>query len=171
MLRGTLITAIFHKATELNIAGTQIATSVTLMSTDVERIVRGLLDMHEFWANVIQVGFCTWLIEIELGLACLVPIGVALVTFGITVWLSTFTTAFQMKWVAKIEARLGFTTSMLGAMKYIKLSGLSTKVGALLERARVQEVQAAAQFRFLAVVSATLANVPLLISPVITFAV
>ena len=171
MLRGTLITAIFQKATELNIAAMDSSTSVTLMSTDVERIVRGLLDMHEFWANIIQVGFCTWLIQIELGLACLVPIGVALIAFGITVWLSTFTTTFQMKWVNKIQERIGFTTSMLGAMKYIKLSGLSPKVGPLLEHTRVEEVRAAGQFRLLSVVSSTLANVPLLISPVVTFAV
>lgn len=171
MLRGTLITAIFHKATELNIAALDSSTSVTLMSTDAERIVRGLLDVHEFWANIIQVGFCTWLIQIELGLACLVPIGVALIAFGITVWLSTFTTAFQMKWVTKIQERIGFTTSMLGAMRYIKLSGLGPKVGPLLERARVEEVRAAGQFRLLSVVSSTLANVPLLISPVITFAI
>ncbi|KAF1972252.1 putative multidrug resistance protein [Bimuria novae-zelandiae CBS 107.79] len=171
MLRGTLITAIFRKATELNIAALDSSTSVTLMSTDVERIVRGLLDIHEFWANIIQVGICAWLIQIELGLACLVPIGVALIAFGITIWLSTFTTAFQMKWVTKIEERLGFTTSMLGAMRYIKLSGLAPKVGPLLERARVREVRAAGQFRLLSAVSVTLANVPLLISPVITFAV
>ncbi|KAL1595346.1 hypothetical protein SLS60_010037 [Paraconiothyrium brasiliense] len=171
MLRGILITAIFHKATELNIAALDSSTSVTLMSTDVERIVRGLLDMHEFWANVIQVGLCTWLIQIELGLACLVPIGVALTAFGVTIWLSTFTTAFQIKWVNKIEERIGFTTSMLGSMRSIKLSGLGPKVGPLLERARVREVQAAGQFRLLSVVSSTLANVPLLISPVITFAV
>lgn len=171
MLRGTLITTIFHKATELNLATRDSSSSVTLMSTDVERTIRGLLDLHEFWANVVQVGICTWLIQIEVGLACLVPVGVALIAFGTTVSLSTFTTSFQMKWVTKIEERIGFTTSILGAMRYIKISGLGPKVGPLLEQTRIHEVQAAGQFRLLSVVSSTVANIPLLISPVITFAV
>jgi hypothetical protein len=76
-----------------------------------------------------------------------------------------------MKWVTKIEERIGFTTSILGAMRYIKISGLGPKVGPLLEQTRVHEVQAAGQFRLLSVVSSTVANIPLLISPVITFAV
>ncbi|KAF2638302.1 putative ABC multidrug transporter [Massarina eburnea CBS 473.64] len=168
-LRGTLITTIFHKATELNLVALDSSTSVTLMSTDVERVVRGLIDLHEFWANFIQVGFCAWLIRVELGLACLAPIGVALVTFGVTIWLTNFTTAFQMKWVKKIEERLGFTTAMLGAIRYIKMSGLSSKVGPLLEHTRLEEVQAAGKFRLLSVATSTLGNVPLLISPVIAF--
>jgi hypothetical protein len=48
------------------------------MSTDVERTVRGLIDLHEMWANVIQVAIATWLIEIELGAACIGPVVVAL---------------------------------------------------------------------------------------------
>jgi ATP-binding cassette subfamily C (CFTR/MRP) protein 1 len=77
MLRGTLITAIYQKATELNISDVDISTSVTLMSTDTERVIRGLIDLHEFWANIVQVAVGTWLVSIELGLACIAPIGIA----------------------------------------------------------------------------------------------
>ena len=52
--------------------------TVTLMSTDCERVSRGLLGLHDLWANVIQVGLATWLIEREMGVACVGPIGVTI---------------------------------------------------------------------------------------------
>jgi ATP-binding cassette subfamily C (CFTR/MRP) protein 1 len=81
MLRGSLITAVFEKATELSLADSSSAKSVTLMSTDVERTIRGLLDMHDMWANVIQVAIAAWLIETELGVACVAPILIAIGMF------------------------------------------------------------------------------------------
>jgi ATP-binding cassette, subfamily C (CFTR/MRP), member 1 len=50
---------------------------VSLMSTDCERIARGLKDVHELWANVLQIGLATWLIEREIAVACTGPVGVA----------------------------------------------------------------------------------------------
>jgi ATP-binding cassette, subfamily C (CFTR/MRP), member 1 len=51
------------------------------MSTDCERIVRGLTVLHELWANVVQVALATWLIERELGIACIAPIVVTVGKF------------------------------------------------------------------------------------------
>jgi ATP-binding cassette, subfamily C (CFTR/MRP), member 1 len=48
--------------------------AVSLMSTDIERIVNGHRNLHEVWANVISVCIATWLLQTELGLVCLVPI-------------------------------------------------------------------------------------------------
>jgi ATP-binding cassette, subfamily C (CFTR/MRP), member 1 len=77
MIRGTLVTAIFQKTTEISITALGNSTSVTLMGTDVERIMRGLRDMHELWANVIQVTLATWLLSRQLGLACIAPLVIA----------------------------------------------------------------------------------------------
>jgi hypothetical protein len=77
MFRGTLVTAIFTKTTEISITALGDLAAVTLMSTDVERIVKGLREVHEMWANVIQVILATWLLGEQLGLACLAPIAIA----------------------------------------------------------------------------------------------
>lgn len=37
------------------------------MSTDIERTEMGLRFVHELWANVIQVGLATWLLQQQLG--------------------------------------------------------------------------------------------------------
>ncbi|OAG06384.1 P-loop containing nucleoside triphosphate hydrolase protein [Paraphaeosphaeria sporulosa] len=171
MLRGSMITTVFRKATDLSLGQFDPAESVTLMSTDVERVNRGLLDMHDFWANIVQVAVATWLIKVELGVAAVAPIAVALATLGVTMWLSSFTTKFQMAWLGKIQGRIGLASSVLSSMKIIKILGLSTKVGRKLEQARIDEIQTAGKFRLISVLSASMANVPMLISPVITFVI
>ena len=85
MIRGALTTALYRKTMEIdskNINGTR---TVTLMSTDTERIVRGLLVFHELWANIIQIGLATWLIQVQIGLACIGPIAVTLGEFSTTI--------------------------------------------------------------------------------------
>lgn len=70
--------AIYRKTTEISITALDNSAAVTLMSTDVERIVLGLRSIHEIWANAIQVGVATWLLQRELGLSCIAPIAVAI---------------------------------------------------------------------------------------------
>jgi hypothetical protein len=74
-----LITAIYKKTTSIDLATSIEGKSVTLMGTDAERIVRGLQDMHELWASIVQIALATWLLQVELGAACVGPI---IVTFG-----------------------------------------------------------------------------------------
>jgi len=77
ILRGVLVTAIFNKTTEISITALDNSAAVTLMSTDVERIVRGLRKFNELWASVIQIIFATWLLQREIGLPCLAPVVVS----------------------------------------------------------------------------------------------
>jgi len=78
MVRGALVTAIYQKTTEISIIALDNSAAVTLMSTDVERIEQGLKQLHEFWANLLQTCIATYLLQRELGLACLTPIGLAI---------------------------------------------------------------------------------------------
>lgn len=47
MLRGTLVSAIYSKTTELGIAAVDNNAAITLMSTDVERLILGLRGLHD----------------------------------------------------------------------------------------------------------------------------
>ena len=66
------------KTTRLCIKDMDPAASLTLMSADIERIVQGWETMHEIWANVIEVGLALYLLERQLGVACVVPVAVAI---------------------------------------------------------------------------------------------
>lgn len=77
MNRGFLVSAIYRKTTEISITAIDNLAAVTLMSTDTERITNALQGVHEIWANLVQIGIATSLLERELGLACLAPVLVA----------------------------------------------------------------------------------------------
>jgi ATP-binding cassette subfamily C (CFTR/MRP) protein 1 len=55
MPRGSLIATVLKKATDLNRETLDPAESVMFMSTDVERINKGLRDMYKLWADMFQV--------------------------------------------------------------------------------------------------------------------
>lgn len=81
MIRGSLVAAIYRKTTEISLTALDNSAAVTLMSTDVERIVVGLKALHEFWANLVQVGISTWLLQQELGVACVAPVALSIGSF------------------------------------------------------------------------------------------
>jgi len=59
---------------------------------------------------------------------------------------------------------------MLGHMKSVKMSGLSQVLSDAIAKLRAEEIQAATPFRSISAVSAALAQLPVLISPVAAFA-
>jgi hypothetical protein len=101
------------------------------MSTDVERIINGLRLMHEFWANLIQVVIATYLLQRELGVACVAPIAVSIGRFLLkpsvikiistdlylasvigTFCLSSTATKKQAEWMEHIQKRVGKLQSL-----------------------------------------------------------
>ena len=68
---------LYNKATDIPLADVDTASSLTLMSADIERIVTGMQTGHELWANSIEVALAIFLLERQLGVACAVPVGVA----------------------------------------------------------------------------------------------
>jgi hypothetical protein len=77
MIRGILVGAIYHKTAEISITALDNSASVTLMSTDVQRIVDGIQKIHEVWASFLEIGIGTWLLQRQLGLACIIPVIIA----------------------------------------------------------------------------------------------
>ena len=83
MVRGGLISMMFAKTSSLKANAADPATSMTLMSADIERITNGWQTMHEIWANVIEIALAIYLLERQLGAACAIPIGVAIGKFSL----------------------------------------------------------------------------------------
>lgn len=72
---------LYSKMTDLSITAADPGSSLTLMSADIERITTGWQTMHEVWANAIEIGLAIYLLERQLGVACVVPVAVALREF------------------------------------------------------------------------------------------
>jgi hypothetical protein len=54
--------------------------SITLMGTDVERIVRHFWSIHEAWAGPVDVSIGVFLLARQLGVASVIPAAISLST-------------------------------------------------------------------------------------------
>jgi ATP-binding cassette, subfamily C (CFTR/MRP), member 1 len=172
MTRGCLVSAIYRKTTEISLGAIDDTNAaVTLMSADVERIVLGLKMGHEIWAGLIQVALATWLLEGELGIACLAPIFIAISCGFAATWVSRTANDRQKRWMEAVQIRIGVTSTMLSSIRGIKMTGLTDKFRLLIRSLRLTEISCVNRFRLLQIWTAVIAFTPDLAAPVATFAV
>ena len=69
---------LYNKTADLSITSVDPAASLTLMSADIERITAGWQTMHEIWANLVEVALAIWLLQRQLGVACVIPLAVSI---------------------------------------------------------------------------------------------
>ena len=74
MMRAGLVAGIYSKTLDMPVTAADPTAAITLMSTDVERITNGTTHIHETWANIVEVAIAIWLLERQLGVACVVPV-------------------------------------------------------------------------------------------------
>nr|RBQ93412.1 hypothetical protein FVER53263_06312 [Fusarium verticillioides] len=170
LLRGVLVSAVFSKATDLSITITDDSAAVTLMSSDVDVIVRASREIHEFWANIIQLAIATWLLSTHIGYAAVGPVIVSLIALIATVLVSPLARKYQISWLDKTQKRVGITSAMIGHIKSIKCSGLAQNLSDTILNLRADEIKASRPFRIVSSVTSAIAQVPLLMSPVVAFA-
>ncbi|KAK3331678.1 putative ABC multidrug transporter [Cercophora scortea] len=170
MVRSILVTETFLRATQARIGTGDDTASLTLMSTDIERIDQGFRSVHDAWASVIQAAIASWMLYNQLGVVFMAPIGAVAVCFVGLVILMKVTGDSQRDWMAGVQKRVGMTSTVITNMKNLKISGLSAAVSDFIQDLRVKELAAAAQFSKILITSAVFGFVPLMLSPPITFA-
>lgn len=79
MVRGGLISIIYHKTISISPADTMRHDPMVLMGTDIEKIALSLRQVHEVWASVIEIALALWLLERQMGVAFVAP---AILTLG-----------------------------------------------------------------------------------------
>lgn len=171
--RGCLASIIFEKTTKASIstAITKDSTaSVTLMSTDMERIVRGFVDMHEIWANPVEIALGCWMLQQRLGLAFLSPVVIIIICLGAMAWVGKTAGVKQTAWMSKIQSRVGMTATAISHLKRLKIAGLDEAVGSRITQLRIEDLDIGSKFRFLQVLAAVVAFAPQCLSPIFAFA-
>lgn len=171
MGRGLLASAVYLKTTEAKLSAGGDSAPLTLMSSDVERIITGSLRVHEFWANTIEVALASWLLSRQIGFAFIGPIVVVVFCIICSTILSRLITPRQKAWIEKIQERVGLTSSVVGQMKHLKISGLTGPVEDSVQAARMVELNVGARFRRVLVGGATVGFMPICLAPVVTFAI
>ncbi|KAF4637009.1 hypothetical protein G7Y89_g1078 [Cudoniella acicularis] len=187
-IRGGLITLIYLKSQDLHITFVNESAASTLMSVDVERIAQSLQFLHQLWATPIELVLAVWLLERQLGVACIMPVILALGTrfkpvvriseanytfsgcSAVPMFLSSRIRRSQGIWLAAIQSRLNSTATMLGSIKGLKMVGLENYMLSFIQRMRIDEIKDSLQYRKLLVSSIVLSEVTNTLAPVVTFA-
>ncbi|KAJ6020781.1 multidrug resistance-associated protein [Penicillium herquei] len=143
--------------------------AITLMTTDIDRIVNCLIILNESWARTIEVGIGTALLALRLGWVCLVPIVIVIISGGGSVYISKHIGGHQKAWVDAVQHRIAITRSMLDHIQSIKGMGLAQNFIRLVQRKRAQETHQMAKYRYSMVWKNMVQNLPWALAPALTF--
>ena len=64
---------LYRQTLRVKAVNLQDSSVITLMGTDVERIVVSFKSIHEVWASLIDISIAVYLLERQLFVACVVP--------------------------------------------------------------------------------------------------
>ena len=170
MMRTTLASAVHCKTTRLSLPrATDSQMGLSIISADLYRINVGFTYLHDVWANVIQISVATYLLQRQLGGACIVPLILAFGSALSSIGIGRSSTATQQKWMQAVEARIGVTSGALSTFKSIKMQGAYVAISERLSILRLAELHAAGFFRMRIVWTSLAAFVPNFLVPVVAF--
>ncbi|CRG90845.1 Multidrug resistance-associated protein 1 [Talaromyces islandicus] len=158
MLRGAASLMIYDHALHIpdGILEDRSAT-ITLMTTDIDRIINCLIMLNESWARTIEVGIGIALLALRLG--------------GGSIYISKHIGGHQKVWVDSVQQRIAITRSMLDRIQSVKGTGLAQTFIQLVQRKRVQETHQMANYRWSTVWKNMIQNLPWALAPALTFVV
>ncbi|KAL1619695.1 hypothetical protein SLS56_010027 [Neofusicoccum ribis] len=153
MMRGSIVPCIYKKTLRLDLAEANSADALTLISTDIDTIVQGIVQLHETWGSLVEIGLSVYLIYRQLGAACAMPIAFAIFVMVGTIFLAVPTGAHQASWIQASQERVAATSKTLGSMKWLKISGLNDVAFSIIRKLRARELEISRKFRILLGVS------------------
>ncbi|RYP65462.1 hypothetical protein DL770_008992 [Monosporascus sp. CRB-9-2] len=169
-LRGGLIALIYQQTVEARAVDLGSINGLTLMGTDVERIVLNFQTIHEVWASLVDIAIAIFLLQRQVSLACLVPGVVTFIFVLATFKFSAWAKAAQRVWIENVERRLGVTTVMIGAMRTVKMLGLSEKMSNIISNFRTVEIDSSSRYRKILIGIIFSSVLPQNLAPMLTFA-
>ncbi|KAH7413379.1 ABC transporter family protein [Cadophora sp. MPI-SDFR-AT-0126] len=171
MLRGGMISLLYNKTLQLQDGlGTQSAV-LTHMSTDLDNAIEFLEKINNIWACVLEIAVGIWLLERQIGATCVVPLIVALVCVVGQGQVATSIGKYQQQWNEAIQERVKNTSSMLGSIKEIKVTGLGDNISTNIQTQREQELKSSRPFFWGIIWLNGLSAFPKIWAPAISFIV
>lgn len=168
-IRGGLVSLLYNKTLDLSITAKDPNAAMTLMSSDIERMIESLTLFHDVWCGVIELGVAMYLLYLNLGSACwAAAIVYALQLMG-TTGLVQVIAGFQKRWLNAIQVRVSFTSALLHSMRNVKLLGLSDVVKDRTQALRVSEVALCKAYRLVDTFRVVLQNASSIFAPFATF--
>ncbi|PVH80975.1 putative multidrug resistance protein [Cadophora sp. DSE1049] len=171
MLRGGMISLLYNKTLQLRDGLSTQSAVLTHMSTDLDNAIEFLEKINNIWACVLEIAVGTWLLERQIGATCVVPLLVALVCVVGQGQVAMSIGKYQQQWNEAIQQRVKNTSSMLGAIKEIKVTGLGGNTSTNIQKQREQELKSSRPFFWGIIWLNGLSAFPKIWAPAISFIV
>ncbi|KAJ4147637.1 hypothetical protein LMH87_002148 [Akanthomyces muscarius] len=168
-LRSVLVSAIFQKTTTVNVTAGDDKKALTLMSTDIQRIVLGFTSIHDLWAIPIQLAVTYYLLFRQIGPSFTASVIVTMLCIVASSSVMRTVGKLQKQWMEHVQARISKTANVISNIKSIKISGLGDATETAIQKMRVNEISIGNKFRSLLMLNITLGFTPGQLSPMFTF--
>ncbi|KAI3557746.1 ABC transporter [Colletotrichum abscissum] len=169
-IRGALIGIIYQNMLTLRAETGNSQAAVALMSTEVERITVASQWCVAIVPNLIQLGFAIWIMSEQLGAVSVAPIIIALLSVSAGIRTGQLIPPRQRRWMQAIQKRVGITTEIIGSIKGVKMSGLTSTVQDQIQGLRDFELDESKRFRRVQILNVLIGQFPSIMTPSITFA-
>ncbi|KXH37008.1 ABC transporter [Colletotrichum simmondsii] len=169
-IRGALIAIIYQNMLTLRAETGNSQAAVALMSTEVERITVAAQWCVAIVPNLIQLGFAMWIMSEQLGAVSVAPIVIALLSVSAGIRTGQLIPPRQRRWMQAIQKRVGITTEIIGSVKGVKMSGLTSTVQDQIQGLRDFELDESKKFRRVQILNVLIGQFPSIMTPSITFA-
>ncbi|KAJ4417724.1 hypothetical protein N0V82_005998 [Gnomoniopsis sp. IMI 355080] len=160
----------FKRLARGGINGGTEAKATTLMVSDVQQIVSGLVFIHEVWAGVMETALATYLLQRIMGVSSISMLALVVVCGLSSSFVAGKISVQQRKWFNAMEQRLDATKRLLDSLKSVKMRGAEDRVGQVVNELRRLEIRAARPFRALLTASVFLSYSTVTLSPLLVFA-
>lgn len=171
MTRSALVGLIHDKTMKSPSIAYDNGGATTLMSTDADSL-DGIAEMvHETWAQVIEVLIGIGLLASEVGWIWPLPLFLIYLCSYMSRFVAKHLQPHQKAWSNATQSRIAATTSVLSAMKDVKMLGLQHKLTHRIQQLRDGELWAASKLRWIMVYYNASANALGIFSPAITLVI
>ncbi|XP_069464906.1 LOW QUALITY PROTEIN: ATP-binding cassette sub-family C member 10 [Ambystoma mexicanum] len=141
MVRAAVVSAIYRKALRVN--GTTLShfstgEIVNFMSTDTDRLINFCPSFHELWSLPVQFAVTLYLLYVQVGVAFLGGLGIALLLVPINKYIANRIMANNKEMLAHKDSRVKLMTEVLYGIRVIKFytweKHFTTKVSGFREK-------------------------------------
>ncbi|UKZ46329.1 hypothetical protein TrVGV298_000530 [Trichoderma virens] len=170
MIRGGLIGLIYRKMLKLSASELNESSAVTLMGNDIETLAeRANALLIEGWANTLTVAIAVWMLYAQLGAVCVAPIVMAIISIVLCWFIGKVLVKRQTVYQKATQARINFTSEVLGSIKAVKMLGYTERFTDLLEDKRDHDLNVGKHYRQMIVWANTVGNANVSLTQAATF--
>ncbi|CAK7207847.1 hypothetical protein SEUCBS139899_010662 [Sporothrix eucalyptigena] len=170
-IRGSLVTSIYRKMLVIRAETGNSGAAVSLMGTDVDRIVLTTFMTVNLIPDVVQLVIALGILGHKIGSTAVAPVILCAICVGIAAYLGKLVPPRQRRWMAAIQKRVGITADIISSIKGVKVAGLTDKVDEQIQGLRDYELDRSVQFRRMQITTQLLGTAPTLLMPAVTFTV